>query len=75
MFSSASRTSSNVSHGRNGTPSLWQILTSSFLANTMSEYTAPYRFTGGTIDKVVVDVSGDKFVDHEAQVAAWFAND
>ncbi len=39
------------------------------------EYTAPFRFTGGTIDKVVVDVSGEKFVDHEAQVAAWFAND
>ena len=39
------------------------------------EYTAPYRFTGGTIDKVVVDVSGERFVDHEAQVAAWFAID
>ena len=39
------------------------------------DYTAPFRFTGGTIDKVVVDVSGDKYVDHEAQVAAWFAND
>ena len=32
-------------------------------------------FTGGTIDKVVVDVSGEKFVDHEAQVAAWFSRD
>ncbi len=32
------------------------------------EYTAPFRFTGGTIDKVVVDVSGEKFVDHEKQV-------
>ena len=39
------------------------------------EYTAPFAFTGGTIDKVVVDVSGEKFVDHEAQVAAWFAID
>jgi hypothetical protein len=36
-----SRTSSNVSHGRNGTPSPRQILTRSFLANTMSEYRAP----------------------------------
>jgi arylsulfatase len=39
------------------------------------EYTAPFAFTGGTIDKVVVDVSGEKFVDHEAQVAAWFSKD
>ena len=38
------------------------------------EYEAPFPFTGGTIDKVVVDVSGDHYVDHEAQVAAWFAN-
>jgi arylsulfatase A-like enzyme len=39
------------------------------------EYTAPFRFTGGTIDRVVVDVSGEKFVDPEKTVAAWFAND
>lgn len=39
------------------------------------EYEAPFRFTGGTIDKVVVDVSGDLYVDHEAQVRAWFAID
>jgi arylsulfatase len=38
-------------------------------------YTAPFRFTGGTIDKVVVDVSAQPFVDHEAQVRAWFARD
>jgi len=38
-------------------------------------YTAPFRFTGGTIDKVVVDVSGDRYVDHEAQVRAWFSID
>ena len=35
-------------------------------------YTAPYRFTGGTIDKVVVDVSGERYVDHEAEVRGWF---
>ena len=39
------------------------------------EYTAPFAFTGGTIDKVVIDVSGEKFVDHEAQVASWFSKD
>ncbi len=39
------------------------------------EYQAPFRFTGGTIGKVVVDVSGDRYVDHEAQVRAWFSID
>lgn len=39
------------------------------------DYTAPFRFTGGTIDKVVVDVSGERYVDHEAQVRAWFSID
>ncbi|MFO7590129.1 MAG: arylsulfatase [Acidimicrobiia bacterium] len=39
------------------------------------EYTSPFPFTGGTIDKVVVDVSGDRYLDHEAQVRAWFAID
>ena len=38
-------------------------------------YTAPYRFTGGTIDKVVVDVSGERYIDHEAQVRGWFLLD
>jgi arylsulfatase len=38
-------------------------------------YEAPFRFTGGTIDKVVVDVSGERYIDHEAQVRAWFAID
>lgn len=40
---------------------------------TMDRGTFP--FTGGTIDKVVVDVSGDRYIDHEAQVRAWFAID
>ena len=39
------------------------------------DYTAPFRFTGGTIEKVVVDVSGERYVDHEAQVRGWFALD
>ncbi|WP_369166939.1 hypothetical protein AB5J49_03185 [Streptomyces sp. R28] len=36
---------------------------------------SPHReppFTGGTTDKVVVDVSGERYVDHEAQVRGWF---
>src|SRR5664279_1982701 len=38
-------------------------------------YRAPFRFTGGTIDKVVVDVSGERYIDHEAQVRAWLSLD
>lgn len=39
------------------------------------EYAAPYSFTGGTIEKVIVDLSGDHYVDHEAQVRGWFMKD
>ena len=39
------------------------------------DYKAPFRFTGGTIDRVVVDVSGERYVDHEAQVRGWFILD
>jgi arylsulfatase A-like enzyme len=39
------------------------------------EYVAPFEFRGGTIDRVVVDVSGERYVDHEAEVRTWFALD
>jgi arylsulfatase A-like enzyme len=39
------------------------------------EYQSPFPFTGGTIDRVVVDVSGEPYIDHEAQVRAWFSID
>ena len=39
------------------------------------DYVAPFPFTGGKIDRVVVDVSGDKYIDHEAQVRGWFLLD
>jgi arylsulfatase len=39
------------------------------------EYAAPFPFTGGAIDKVVIDVSGVPYIDHEAQVRAWFLID
>ncbi|MEJ8670154.1 hypothetical protein WKI71_22260 [Streptomyces sp. MS1.AVA.1] len=39
------------------------------------DYDGPFPFTGGTIDKVVVDVSGERYVDHEAQVRGWFMTD
>ena len=38
-------------------------------------YEGPFPFAGGTIDKVVVDVSGERYVDHEAQVRGWFMID
>jgi len=34
-----------------------------------------FAFTGGTIDKVIVDVTGDRYVDHEAQVRAGLLTD
>jgi arylsulfatase len=39
------------------------------------EYAAPFAFTGGTIDKVIMDLSGEHFVDHIAQVTGWFLKD
>ena len=38
-------------------------------------YQAPFAFTGGMIDKVVVDLSGERYVDHEATVRGWFLID
>ena len=39
------------------------------------DYKAPYEFTGGTIDRVVIDVSGEHYVDHEMEVVAWLMRD
>lgn len=39
------------------------------------DYRPPFRFTGGTIDRVVVDVSGDLYVDHEKEVLAYLHRD
>ncbi len=39
------------------------------------DYVAPFRFTGGAIDKVIVDVTGERYVDHEAEVRGWFIKD
>lgn len=38
-------------------------------------YEAPFPFRGGAIDKVVVDVSGERYLDHEATVRGWFLID
>ena len=45
------------------------------LSPVSPDYAAPYAFTGGTIDRVVVDVSGDHFVDHEKEAQAWLLRD
>src|SRR5271165_6472354 len=34
-----------------------------------------FAFSGGSIDKVIVDVSGERFIDHEATVRGWFIKD
>ena len=39
------------------------------------EYSSPFPFTGGTIDKVVVDLSGESYANHEEKVRAWFGID
>ena len=39
------------------------------------DYAPPFTFTGGTIDRVVVDVAGEPFVDHEKEVMGWIMRD
>ncbi len=39
------------------------------------DYAPPFTFAGGVIDRVVVDVSGEPYVDHEKEVHAWLARD
>ena len=39
------------------------------------DYRAPFRFVDGTIDRVIIDVSGDHYVDHEHEVLAYIARD
>jgi arylsulfatase A-like enzyme len=34
-----------------------------------------FAFTGGAIEQVVFDVSGDEFVDHQAEVLRWLVRD
>ncbi|HEX5619547.1 MAG TPA: arylsulfatase [Solirubrobacteraceae bacterium] len=39
------------------------------------DYSGRFAFTGGTIERVVIDVSGDHYVDHEKEVLAYIARD
>jgi len=41
----------------------------------VADYKPPFAFTGGTIERVVIDVSGEPYVDHEKEVLAWLARD
>jgi arylsulfatase A-like enzyme len=40
-----------------------------------ADYSAPFAFAGGTIERVIVDVSGEQYVDHEKEVLAYIARD
>jgi arylsulfatase A-like enzyme len=40
-----------------------------------ADYSGSFAFTGGTIERVVIDVSGDHYVDHEKEVLAYIARD
>lgn len=39
------------------------------------DYAPPFAFTGGSIDRVVVDVAGEPFTDYEKEVRAWILKD
>lgn len=39
------------------------------------DYGPPFEFQGGTIDRVVVDVSGEPYADHEKEVQRYLARD
>lgn len=39
------------------------------------DYGPPFRFRGGAIDRVVVDVSGEEYVDYEKEVLAYLKRD
>ena len=39
------------------------------------EYVSPFAFTGGSIDRVIVDVAGEPFMDYEKEARAWIMKD
>jgi arylsulfatase A-like enzyme len=44
-------------------------------APVSSDYQSPFEFTGGTIEQVTVDVSGEQFRDLEKELQAMYARD
>lgn len=43
--------------------------------SAVADYTPPFSFAGGTIDRVVIDVSGEPYVDHEKEIMAYITRD
>ncbi|HXY88083.1 MAG TPA: arylsulfatase [Candidatus Acidoferrales bacterium] len=39
------------------------------------DYKTPFTFTGGTIERVVIDVTGERYIDYEKEVKAWIMRD
>jgi hypothetical protein len=39
------------------------------------DYKSPFTFTGGTIERVAVDVAGKPYIDYEKKVKAWILKD
>jgi arylsulfatase len=39
------------------------------------DYAPPFTFTGGSIDRVIVDVAGEPFTDYEKEARAWIMKD
>ncbi len=44
-------------------------------SNVSPDYAPPYELAGATIDRVVVDVAGEAFIDHEKEILAYLARD
>jgi arylsulfatase A-like enzyme len=44
-------------------------------SSVSSDYEGPFPFVGGTIERVVIDVSGEHYIDHEKEVLAYLARD
>jgi arylsulfatase len=44
-------------------------------SSVSSTYHGTFPFSGGTVERVVIDVSGDHYVDHEKEVLAYLARD
>lgn len=43
--------------------------------SAVADYRAPFPFVGGVIARVIIDVSGERYVDHEKEVLAFIARD
>ncbi|WP_238391067.1 MULTISPECIES: hypothetical protein [unclassified Mycolicibacterium] len=44
-------------------------------SSAVGDDTAPFPFAGGTTERVIVDISGDHYLDHEMEVLAYITRD